>query len=77
MLSQNCAMLLFFVALLWPAGAIYKPDKQPNIIYILSDDLGHADVGFTNGNVQTPVLNKLAREGKLIRSGKFPDIKND
>ena len=38
--------------------------KQPNIIYILSDDLGHSDVGFTNGHVETPNLNKLAREGK-------------
>ena len=38
-------------------------EKQPNIIYILSDDLGHADVGFTNGNTKTPNLNKLAGEG--------------
>ena len=39
------------------------PDRQPNIIYILSDDLGHADVGFTNGNVKTPNLNRMVREG--------------
>ena len=41
----------------------YK-SKQPNIIYILSDDLGHADVGFTNGNIETPHLNKLASQGE-------------
>lgn len=40
--------------------------RQPNIIYILSDDLGHADVGFTNGNVKTPNLNKMAREGTVV-----------
>jgi len=40
--------------------------KQPNIIYILSDDLGHSDVGFTNGHVETPNLNRLAREGVLL-----------
>ena len=41
--------------------------KQPNIIYILSDDLGHSDVGFTNGFIETPNLNRLAREGKYLR----------
>ena len=39
-------------------------ETQPNIIYILSDDLGHSDVGFTNGHVETPNLDRLAREGK-------------
>ena len=39
-------------------------DKQPNIIYILSDDLGHGDVGFTGGNIKTPNLDRLAKEGK-------------
>ncbi|KAL5256753.1 hypothetical protein ACHWQZ_G011872 [Mnemiopsis leidyi] len=38
-------------------------DKQPNIIFILSDDLGYSDVGFTNGFIETPNLNRLAREG--------------
>ena len=37
--------------------------KQPNIIYILSDDLGHADVGFTGGKIETPNLDRLAKEG--------------
>ena len=40
--------------------------KQLNIIYILSDDLGYSDVGFTNGNTETPVLNQLASEGVLL-----------
>ena len=39
-------------------------DKQPNIIYILSDDLGYSDVGFTNGFIETPNLNRLVSEGK-------------
>ena len=37
--------------------------QQPNIVFILSDDLGHADVGFTNGNIETPNLDKMASEG--------------
>ena len=39
-------------------------EKQPNIIYILSDDLGHADVGFTGGKIETPNLDRLAKEGR-------------
>lgn len=57
-------MILLLLSLLTIAST--KLTKQPNIIYILSDDLGHADVGFTNGPVSTPVLNKLAREGVLL-----------
>jgi hypothetical protein len=40
--------------------------KQPNIIYILSDDLGHGDVGFTGGKIETPNLDRLAKEGKTL-----------
>jgi len=38
--------------------------KQPNIIYILADDLGFGDVGF-NGQtkIKTPTLDRLAKEG--------------
>ena len=39
-------------------------EKQPNIIYILSDDLGHADLGFTGGRIKTPNLDRLAKEGR-------------
>ena len=52
-------------------------DKQPNIIYILSDDLGYSDVGFTNGFIETPNLNRLVSEGKqqvlLTLLCKLPD----
>lgn len=37
------------------------PDR-PNIIFILADDLGWADVGFHGGITPTPHLDKLAKE---------------
>ena len=43
-------------------------EKQPNIIYILSDDLGHSDVGFTKDFIKTPNLNRLAKEGTHFNS---------
>jgi arylsulfatase A-like enzyme len=35
----------------------------PNIIFIIADDLGWADVAFHGGNAPTPHLDKLAAEG--------------
>lgn len=35
----------------------------PNIIFIIADDLGWADVAFHGGNAPTPNLDKLAAEG--------------
>ena len=35
----------------------------PNIVLILADDLGWADVAFHDGNAPTPHLDRLAREG--------------
>lgn len=35
----------------------------PNIIFIMADDLGWADVAFHGGNAPTPHLDQLAREG--------------
>ena len=36
---------------------------KPNIVFILADDLGWADVAFHAGTAPTPTLDKLAREG--------------
>ena len=39
-------------------------DKRPNILVILADDLGYADVGFTGcKDIQTPRLDELANNG--------------
>ena len=36
---------------------------QPNIVFVIADDLGWADVAFHQGNAPTPHLDRLAREG--------------
>lgn len=36
---------------------------RPNIVFIVADDLGWADVGFHGGNAPTPHLDRLVREG--------------
>jgi arylsulfatase A-like enzyme len=40
--------------------------KRPNILYILADDLGYADIGVFGSEIPTPNLDALARSGMLL-----------
>jgi len=42
--------------------------EKPNIVFIIADDLGWADVEFHEGNVPTPNLNRLLAEGITDRN---------
>jgi arylsulfatase A-like enzyme len=47
-----------------------QKQEHPNVILVVSDDQGYGDFGFTgNSQVQTPVLDNLAKES--IRFSKF------
>lgn len=44
-------------------------DGQPNVILIMTDDLGYNDLsGFGHPEIQTPVLDQLARDGIRLTS---------
>src|SRR5437879_4328597 len=43
-----------------PARAASSP---PNVIVILTDDLGFGDVGFNGSRIRTPNLDRLANDG--------------
>ena len=52
------------VSCLLPAGAQEKPAAQkPNIILILSDDVGLGDIGCCGGPFKTPQIDSLAKDG--------------
>jgi len=59
--------VLAFAGLLTHVFAAGPP--KPNILYILADDLGYADVGFNGGKeIQTPNLDRIAKSGAILES---------
>ena len=40
--------------------------SKPNIIILLADDLGWADLGFRGSDIETPHIDRLAREGLTL-----------
>src|SRR5687767_4447497 len=56
--------LTAFLLLAGAAGVFAQTARKPNIIFILSDDMGYADIGsYGAKDIRTPHLDRLAREG--------------
>jgi len=68
---KTAALVLFVVTgLLASVGrAEAKPAEQPNIIFIMADDLGWKDVGFMGAEFfETPHIDKLAAQGMSFKA---------
>ncbi|KAK7465905.1 hypothetical protein BaRGS_00037557, partial [Batillaria attramentaria] len=57
--TDNLAMSLTLVAIFVPALVSAKP----NIIFVLMDDVGHRDLGYTDPTFYTPTIDRLRSEG--------------
>jgi arylsulfatase len=53
----------FAFILLLGATTLHAAAPRPNIIVILADDVGYSDVGCFGGEIQTPNLDALAKNG--------------
>ena len=53
----------WFFALLGLSVVLHAADPRPNIIVILSDDMGYSDLGCFGGEIKTPNLDALAAGG--------------
>ena len=43
-----------------------QQQNQPNIVFIIADDMGWKDIGYHGSEIQTPNLDRLAREGRIF-----------
>ena len=48
------------------SAANSEPDNRPNILLIVADDLGYADLGIYGSDIQTPNIDALAAQGMLF-----------
>ncbi len=60
----------FLATLLSQAAFSQSSPRKPNLILILADDLGYADLGFTGAtDIPTPNLDRLAKSGIVFTNG--------
>lgn len=62
--------IMFSFALVSFSSLYLFGQSQPNIILILTDDMGYADIGYNNNNtdIATPTLDNLASQGTKFTS---------
>jgi len=58
-------MLIFF-AVVHTGVSASSEDNRPNILLIVADDLGYADLGAYGSDIRTPNIDALAAEGLLF-----------
>ncbi|WP_144604171.1 sulfatase-like hydrolase/transferase [Algoriphagus algorifonticola] len=65
---QLLVSLLLFSLTCWSQSR--SPEDRPNIIVILTDDQGYADVGFNGStDIPTPGIDRIASNGVVFSSG--------
>ena len=60
--------LLAVAAVVLGLPAASAAADRPNIIFIMADDLGNADLGYRGSDIQTPNIDQLANNGVRLES---------
>jgi len=71
-MTNNGALVGVGLAAAFACAAAFGPAKKPHVLFILVDDLGHAELGYNRATadkeVVTPSINQLVQDGvKLDR----------
>ena len=56
-------ILLYILSFFFANNLIAQQNARPNIVIILTDDLGFSDIGCFGSEISTPNLDKLAKKG--------------
>ncbi len=60
---MRCTILFLAVSLAFSSGVSAAAPPRPNIVVILSDDMGFSDLGCYGGEIATPNIDSLATNG--------------
>ena len=63
---KSCLLVLLLLITLWLPGTVHaaSPERPPNIVFILADDLGYGDLGcYGQRQIETPNIDRFASEG--------------
>ena len=63
-LTNILRLAIIFQLLFAPLG--YADPEKPNIVIMLADDLGWADVGYHGSDIKTPSIDRLSKEGMRL-----------
>eukprot|EP00927_Polykrikos_kofoidii_P046389 TRINITY_DN40624_c0_g1_i1.p1 TRINITY_DN40624_c0_g1~~TRINITY_DN40624_c0_g1_i1.p1 ORF type:complete len:646 (+),score=85.38 TRINITY_DN40624_c0_g1_i1:55-1992(+) len=47
-------------------GQALNGPSRPHIVFVLASDLGFHDVGYRNSGIETPTIDRLASEGRIL-----------
>ena len=61
---QRYAISILFLSLMTlPAFGQQSSERRPNIVLIVTDDMGYSDIGSFGGEIATPNIDALASDG--------------
>lgn len=60
---MNCRALILAMGLTASAAVLFASPARPNIVVLVADDWGFTDVGAFGGEIATPNIDALARQG--------------
>ena len=61
--SRHFLPLIFGFFAVFPFSQVHAATEKPNILLIVADDMGYSDAGCYGGDIATPNLDALAKDG--------------